>query len=170
MKAIVCLILFISSKGVSQIVQFKLYGLNVCNGKFEKVKLFSLNKGNTIYYPNDTNGVCILPDTGHYVLHSDEIKEYYFNSFGYRSDTINLFSILECYSMHDFSGYCCCGEKCEGRGVDYYHNGQKRIEGRFRNGKPIGKVKYYTQDGVLKSIRFYNKKGSYRKEKVYKKN
>ena len=86
-------------------------------------------------------------------------------------DTIILPKIYKCQDSKynsEFVGYCTCGIRCNGELIDYYINGEKRIEGTFKNGKPIGKLYYYNMDGSIKRIEKYNRKGKLRKTSIYK--
>ena len=47
---------------------------------------------------------------------------------------------------------------CNGLITDYYKNGNKRIEGRFKNGK-ARKLKYYNEQGLLEKTERINKQG-----------
>ncbi|AXY74127.1 hypothetical protein D3H65_09145 [Paraflavitalea soli] len=164
------ILLFVQNCSYSQSVSFSLYGYNGCSAKTERIGLYFLKKDSTINTPVDSTGICLLQDTGVYKLSTlffDEQKTYSFHTFSSYTDTIRIFSIQECSKLHSFSGYCCCGKKCEGYQVDYYSNGQKRIEGTFEEGVPIGSLKLYNTDGSLKSIRKYSKKGKLKKEIVY---
>lgn len=50
--------------------------------------------------------------------------------------------------------YLNCEKVCDGIETDFYSNGNKRIEGKFENGKP-SYIKYFRKNGVLKSEEFY---------------
>ncbi len=157
----------------SQELKFKLYGLNPCTGHIEIVNFYSLKKDNNIYMPKDSTGVCILPEKGTYSLLFQEGKIYNFSEARLYLDTLKLPVITFCYepiTHPSFSGYCCCGSPCEGTQVDYYTNGGKRIEGFFKNGKPIGNLKFYYPDGKIKQLEKYSGKGKLRKKVNYETN
>ena len=59
--------------------------------------------------------------------------------------------------------YMDCGGLCNGYKVDYYDNGNKRLEGSFIEGRPVGKVAHYNEDHTVKYIEIYNKKGKCKK-------
>lgn len=59
--------------------------------------------------------------------------------------------------------YFNCYELCDGHCVDYYINRERRLEGNFSGGKPIGKLIFYSRDGKVNYIEKYNKKGKFRK-------
>ena len=53
-----------------------------------------------------------------------------------------------------------CTEVCDGFCKSRYDNGSIQIEGKFSEGKPIGKIKYYNKDGTQNRIEKYNRKGN----------
>jgi hypothetical protein len=55
--------------------------------------------------------------------------------------------------------YFNCYQLCNGHCVDYYTNGVKRLEGNFSEGKPVGKLIFYSPTGIIDYIEKYNKKG-----------
>ena len=70
-------------------------------------------------------------------------------------------------SHPDLIGYCCCQVKCEGEQVEYDSNGNKRIEGCFKEGIQQGELKIYYLGGELKQVDKYNKKGRLKKRVLY---
>ena len=38
-------------------------------------------------------------------------------------------------------------------------NGQKRVEGNFKKGKPVGQVKWYDMNGKVINVDHYDKEG-----------
>lgn len=59
-----------------------------------------------------------------------------------------------------YSVYLDCSGLCEGYCVDYYKNGNKRLEGNFSNGRPLGKLIFYDESGNISYIEKYSKKRS----------
>ena len=51
--------------------------------------------------------------------------------------------------------YLNCDKICEGFETDFYDNGNIRIEGIFKNGKPI-EIKEYRENGILNIQTFYD--------------
>ncbi|MEZ4794321.1 MAG: hypothetical protein R2773_02410 [Flavobacteriaceae bacterium] len=123
-----------------------------------KSTIFYLTKNSINYYPSNDYGVVILDEKGVYelsIMYFNDPQRINVDSYGSVKDTIQLLKIQKCYeptSHPNFFGYCCCGFDCEGENVDYYINGNKRIEGYFENGKPIGKLLMYYPDGSIKQI------------------
>ncbi|MDP4270234.1 MAG: hypothetical protein Q8909_08915 [Bacteroidota bacterium] len=60
--------------------------------------------------------------------------------------------------------YINCNGPCNGICIDYYQNGQKRLEGNFSNGKPYGLLFFYAQNGALCKKEKYPKKAKCRKK------
>lgn len=166
---IIILLLMFYQSGSGQQIVFQLFSRNQCNGSIEKFGFYSLKKDDNSYGPIDTTYSCYLKDTGIYKLSFfGEKKVYYFNEVnGKYFDTLNFPKIDECYQMHVFFGFCCCGVKCDGYVVDYYTNGQKRAEGTFKGGKAISEVRYYYSDGRLQKKVKYNNKGKRLRTKEY---
>lgn len=50
--------------------------------------------------------------------------------------------------------YYNCSQLCDGKEIDYYLNGNKRIEGQYKKGKAIELIEY-RPDGTKKSMEFY---------------
>ncbi len=174
-KYILCFFtLFISIVAIAQEISFELFIKDNCNDTIRKVPFFNLRKNGIDFYPKNNDGVVILKEKGNYELstiYSDDIKKYNFKNFAVVGDTINMPLIKQCLeptSNPSFVGYCCCNAECEGEKVDYYANGNKRLEGYFEKGKPIGKLKMYYPDGTLKQLDRYNKKGKLIQSKKYK--
>lgn len=172
--AIIILCILFSKNLYCQDISFNLYGYDPCTHKYAKIDFFGLEKNESVFSVEDTSKTIFLKDTGVYILSyaiafidTTQIgKEYLINSLGNYSDTLQLISIDICYktsSYVDFFGFCCCGEKCNGFQVDYFANGKKRIEGYFKEGLPIGSLKFYYPSGELKQIDKYNKDGKLKK-------
>ncbi|MFT6961860.1 MAG: antitoxin component YwqK of YwqJK toxin-antitoxin module [Flammeovirgaceae bacterium] len=51
----------------------------------------------------------------------------------------------------------CCEELCQGEIVEYYSTGEKRLEGKFKDGLPMGKIIYYDKKGNIGKIAKYRK-------------
>ena len=146
---------------------------NLCSQKVEYRVLYHLEKSGEKYFKiTDSIGTMILPEPGEYrlIAEFDGIDENVTLKKGVNIDTLYTKKIYECYepvSHPSFFGYCCCENVCNGQQKDYYNDGTLRIEGNFKNGKPIGKVKVYHPNGIIKEIRIYNKKGDLRRTKKY---
>jgi len=60
--------------------------------------------------------------------------------------------------------YLNCDKICNGLEIDFYSNGNKRIEGNFKNGKPI-KISFFRKEGTIEREEFYNV-GDFRSKKT----
>ena len=155
--------------------QFELFGLNPCTNEVEKIKFYELRNGDVRIKPTDTTGICRIEDGDYelvWVMANFTLNEEYpykvkiTSSKKYGADTLRLEAISKCYEViasNPWSGFCCCGEPCEGYQVDYYKNRNKRIEGNFNKGKPKGKIVYYQPDGKISYVEVYSRKGILKK-------
>ncbi len=161
---------------MAQEIRFEPYVRDKCRDTIEKPTYFVLRKDSVNYFPKKNKNFIVIKEKGIYklsTLYFDVKKQYNFNHYGIIKDTLNELTIRKCYIRPPFYvGYCCCDKECEGKKVDYYANGIKRIEGFFVNGRPIGEVRKYYRDGKLKELEKYNKKGRLKwiREFVYYKN
>jgi hypothetical protein len=62
-------------------------------------------------------------------------------------------------------GFYNCDEVCDGLQRDFYANGKLRMEGEFKNGMPVKKIKKYNESGNLVEIELYRRNGTFRKSK-----
>ena len=170
------LAMFTSVVSIAQEIRFEPYVRDKCKDTIKKIDFFVLQKDGIEYYPKNNEGFVVLKEKGVYVLSALYFEKkmlYNFEHYGTVIDTLNESTIYECYIRRPFYlGYCCCDEVCDGKKVDYYANGMKRIEGFFIKGKPIGEVKKYYRNGKLKELEKYNKKGElkWKKEFAYYQN
>jgi len=175
----------------SQKVTFRLYSENRCNNTYEELCFWSLHSCGKAYDPvtniiescdslsDDYKVYCFveLPDTGRYVISGYWLdREYHFKEYKLYSDTINIATVehlISTTSPITFSGYYCCDTLCEGYNIDYYANGNKRIEGSFKNGEPYGDLIFYKPDGTEDYVKRYTRKrnkftiGKYRNGKPF---
>jgi hypothetical protein len=148
-----------------QKIGFNLYIYNPCVDSIYSADCYRLilKNDSNVYFVSDSMGFCILPDTGIYRLLvfnnvDDENKLYYFKTTGSYNDTITIQKVYGCYeptSKPGFYGYCCCDKICDGYQIDYYANGKIKFEGLFKNGQPLGELKYYYPSGKIKRIEHY---------------
>ena len=74
-----------------------------------------------------------------------------------KNDTIRIPRILfgagkELHSKR--WSYLNCDKICQGTESDFYPNGNKRLEGNFKDGKP-SEIKFYEKNGILESQKIY---------------
>lgn len=165
---------FCFAQSDAQKIKFELYLVDSCENTISKVKFYTLTKNGKNFSTENEDGVVFLKEKGTYersTIYNEELKKYTFNTFENVVDTMAIETIRECYSGGTnitFWGYCCCGEKCEGEQTSYYANGNIHIKGNFKKGIPIGKVKIYYENGSIKQVRKYNKKGERVRTRNYK--
>lgn len=73
------------------------------------------------------------------------------------NDTIYIPRILLAggYELHSNRWiYLNCNNVCDGIETDFYENGNKRLEGKFKNGKPTY-IKYFRKNGILITEKLY---------------
>jgi len=163
---------FCNAQNKAAQIKYELYVLDSCKNKVSKLKFYVLIK-NEKTFPSNEDGIVFLKEKGVYglsTLYNEKVTKITFNTFENVVDTLAVETIQECYSGGtniDFWGYCCCDEKCEGEQTSYYANGNIHIQGKFKEGIPIGKVKKYYLDGSLQQVDYYTKKGKFRKRKKY---
>lgn len=158
-------------------VNFQLFAYDACSNEVRRINNFGLKRGDRSFNHTDTCSL-VLEDSGIYILSyvieridsSHLGKKYYIKSIGGDfSDTLRLLKIIPCIeptTYPNFSGYCCCDEKCKGRQIDYYQNGNRRIEGNFVEGKPVGKLIFYHPNGSIQEVHKYSRKGRLRRKTI----
>ncbi|WP_417888049.1 hypothetical protein [Zunongwangia sp.] len=175
MKLKLLFIIIFSIKSFGQEIKYNLMIKSPCSEKVEYSLLYHLEKSGKKYFKiSDSIGTMILPEIGEYLVIAefDGISQITNLKKGGNIDTLYTKKIQVCYepvSHPSFSGYCCCEEICEGLKSDYYNDGTLRMEGNFKNGQPVGKLKLYHSNGIISEIRIYNKKGVLRRTKKYDK-
>lgn len=165
-----------------QEVKLNVVTFNPCNSTYENELLVDLVKGNKVFQISDTLGTFHLPESGIYKLRFscdffrlvDSVKMITISS-GQNYDTLTRTTILKCVIVIADAGgdcgYFCCDKACEGYNVDYFDNGNKKLEGHFKKGNPVGQLIFYYPDGRKKEIHHYDKAGNgrlKRKETVSK--
>jgi len=145
---------------------------------------FSQNSGNenlNLVFYNECSGKIITPEFDVDIVPESEnvkILTYYIERGEWisqntitidlrKNDTIKIPKILfgggnELHSQR--WTYLNCNKICKGKEIDYYSNGNKRLEGIFENGKP-SEIKFYRENGTLESQEIY-KLGTLNKTKV----
>ena len=172
---LIVLTIFLSAtiSSTAQEIRYELFVNNKCKDSIFKLNFFTLSKNGINYHCDNEDGILVLKEKGKYLISTiyfDEERNIEFKDYGFISDTINLKSVEKCYeptSSPRFSGFCCCDSLCDGAKIDYYKNGNIRVQGTFKNGKAIGKVYYYHQNGKIRLIEKYNKKGSFLRRREF---
>ena len=98
----------------------------------------------------------MLPDTGTYMLYYLGIEYPLTYKFkGQLTDTLNVPALYFGYPGVDDPKprrWVFCTQIANDRIIDYYKPGLKRIEGKFRGGKVVGKLIYYDLNGKVVKI------------------
>jgi len=110
-----------------------------------------------------------IDSIGTYLLSSQLASQDYNDSFSQVIEISNLNKHVDTISiprirmrsrseLHSpYFKYVNCDTICDGMEIDYYTNGNKRIEGTFINGDPIQLVDYRI-DGTMESKEFFKKR------------
>jgi hypothetical protein len=184
LQVVVCgfCLCFFYSRAISQTIQYRPYLRSSCTDTFRVINNYSLKKGSLAFYSLNIGNTITLPDTGTYFLESPETAGPLFDSItvqvrnkGFNSDTLKAADIGS-YLFIDskppkgmFNGvWLCCGKMCNGSKSEYYNNGAKYFEGRFKKGRPVGKFTYYYSSGKIKAIIYYSRKGKELKTERFK--
>jgi hypothetical protein len=161
------------SKG--QQIEVKVYTKKYCVDSLliEPYYSFRLIKDSTTFHL-DENFNMLVNKSGEYILKTalvDEPEKKIFipDNVCLFTDTIAECAIYEGIFFNGFKGifWICCDKKCDGYHIDYYTNGNKRMEGQFRKGKAIKNITYYKIDGTISSISYYNRRGNLIKTQKY---
>ena len=175
MKIILLILFFSSISSFSQEIKFKLVFKDSCSGKIVVSDLYHLEKDDKSYSTFDSdNGTITLPEKGVYTLFASEIGEIYQVEINkeLNSDTLIIPKIREYLVTHTRPDYIFrkCDEKIDGFNTGYYSNGAIRIVAEFKNGLVFGELKRFYQNGQIKEISIYNKRGFLTKKTEFDKN
>ena len=165
---------------------------------FISFSCFSQNSGkenlNLVFY-NDCSGKIIKPEfeidsfpelnykTITVYLKDGDLIGQYSTTLKTINDTIRIPKILFSFGSELHSkrwNYLNCNKVCDGTETDFYSNGNKRLEGIFKNGKPI-EIKDFRQNGKLltqtfyenltlnyKRVNYFNENGEFTEYEIYK--
>lgn len=174
MKVLYIIILVIGiTYSLNSQVTLSLYFYDPCSDTIEDLHNYVLKKDSSIYYSEAQSNIVKLPDTGNYELSTiyyDESLPYSVTDPGIFMDTIRgkvVEFMYEPTSSPSRFGYYYCSKKCDGWIIDYYPGGKKRIEGSFKDGLPLGKLKIFYPSGQLKKVDKYSKRGKLKKRTLY---
>lgn len=132
---------------------------------------------------NDYGNKLVADENGYFPLQRG--KEYFVSTEYYRDNLLKIINftyktnaeekkdtIISIHQIDKFhkgnsvnfeEGYFNCDKLCNGETIAYYDNGEKRLEGVFKDGVPIGKLIFYKKDGSVCKVEKYNKKGYLKK-------
>lgn len=166
------LIFFVCQKAtLSQSVRFTCYMKSQCLNEPTQIKKYTLSNSDTTFFSDDS-GVCNVTLLGAYSLYSSELiagvesPQFSFTHFGSFKDTVQSWALYPILLIDGKSSkglktgdWLYCDNRCNGYYTDYYYNGNKRMEGKFKKGKPVGELKFYSESGKLKYVEYYSKRG-----------
>lgn len=163
------LFFFIQAQVTAQSVHYTCYKKSVCSNRSSQVKRFSLSNSDTTYR-SDESGVCYVTKLGSYFLLSSEIDtgveppKVEFTTFNNVQDTVQSWAmypiLIQGYGDDLEPGdWVYCDNRCDGVKIDYYKNGQKRVEGKFKKGKPVSYVRFYDTTGKVVNVEQFDKDG-----------
>jgi hypothetical protein len=152
--------------------QFKCFLKSSCTNNIVELKEYTLRKQGFFFSSLNGGSTAILPDTGCYVLESSIIATegdslVIYIGIGINIDTVKKKDLVDVVfidskplkGMSQGGGWLYCNKPCSGYTIDYYNNGKKMVEGKFKKGKPVGNLKFYNANGKLTYIEYYNKRG-----------
>ena len=166
MKKLLAILIFGITIQIHSQIQVKLFFYNECENKIEKLEydLFDL-KTEKEYYSK--NSIANVDSVGTFIMSAALINEDFVKSFSKTIeikenkkyiDTLSIPRILFTTktALHsDYWNYFNCNKLCNGKEIDFYPNGNKRLEGIFKNGKPLNII-YFRENGTKESGEFYN--------------
>ncbi|WP_298879684.1 hypothetical protein [uncultured Polaribacter sp.] len=190
MRNIFVFFILIFTINIQSQVELDIYFFDECENELKKVEFELIDsnfnlvefKKNTI----DSIGVYTLATkldikNGDYGVNVFKILK--IEKFGKYTDTINVPKIRFVTSnvLHStYWSYYKCSKICNGKEVDYFSNGNIRLQGNFKNGKP-NEIKEYNEKGELLTqtyyknynlkfnrINYFNKNGKLREYEIYK--
>jgi hypothetical protein len=177
----IIIILLLSLTNLQGQIEIALFFKNTCNNSITKLdfELMNLNidKDNLQQNIKSDKGVAIVTIAGRYYLTSNVVwgdnmvglfnQTIEVGDSPTQVDTIDIPAIKFTWDgvLHSkYWNYFKCDKLCDGIESDFYSNGKKRLEGEFKNGKPIHvveyrneyeKVNYFDESGMLKSYELY---------------
>jgi hypothetical protein len=163
------LFFFLQAQVKAQSVHYTVYKKSVCSNHPSQVKRFSLSNSDTTFR-SDESGVCYVTRLGSYFLLSSEIDtgveppKVELTAFGNMQDTVQNWAmypiLIQGYGDDLEPGdWVYCDNRCDGVKIDYYKNGQKRVEGKFKKGKPVSYVRFYDTTGKVVNVEQFDKDG-----------
>ncbi|WKN41748.1 energy transducer TonB [Tunicatimonas pelagia] len=105
----------------------------------------------TVYFNKDWQEVSDWKDAAYKRLMKRTAVGWYINDFYYPSDRLQMEGEVSSLTPPILEGYC----------VHYYHNGNKKREGGYKGGRPIGLHKEYHPSGQTKTEIDYQTDGLY---------
>ncbi|HTD98923.1 MAG TPA: hypothetical protein VK668_06530 [Mucilaginibacter sp.] len=136
-------------------LKFTLYAHDKCTNKYIRSLLYYFKEegGDEKYKPKSETGECLLPHKGKYQLYFVDIPYPLTYEFkGQVADTLNFPALFFGFSLSEPPKWVFCNKIAHGKLIDYFKPGKKRLQGKFKNGKLIGKLFYYDLDSKLVKV------------------
>ncbi len=158
-------LLFISTQSLGQI-EVELYFKDGCDNSLRvlEYEIVNLNKPSEHY--ESINSKVILPGRGQYLISSSctkgdkvstfdltlEVKDFHFfvDTLSIPRIKFTTDTVLHSQNWNYFN----CDRLCDGEEIDFYPNGEKRLDGEFKQGKPI-RLLEYRSDGTKERAIWY---------------
>lgn len=164
MKIIFLIVIFSTISSFSQEIRYNLVFKDSCSGKIVVSDFYHLEKDGKLYSPfGSDNGTITLPEKGVYTLFASELGEVHQVAINkeINADTLIIPKIREYLVTHTKPNYIFshCDKKCDGFETGYYSDGSVRLMAEFKKGLVIGELKRFYQNGKIKEISIYDKRG-----------
>jgi len=181
MKKLLTYIFLFGSLLTEAQIEVKYYFKNQCNSLIVQDSIsYELQnlETNESYYSE--NSKVIIPTLGKYELsvtiRNGKYKRSYEEKIIFKEskkiiDTLTIPKILyetDNNSETDYSKYFKCDQVCNSYEVDYFENGNKRLEGNFVNGNAIWETEFERDGSSIKY--YYDKSNRYTKWEYYDQN
>lgn len=160
MKNFLALFLILFINKIHSQIDVELYFFDECNNKIEKLNFELFNLDNEKEYIS-LNFKTSVDTIGNYFISSSLIDGDYRISINTSIKINNSLKFIDTISipkirfvasseLHSkYWNYYNCNALCDGNVIDYYTNGNKRLEGVFKNGKPL-EITYYSEEkGII---------------------
>ena len=166
MKNILILLLIICTNQIHSQIDVELYFFDECNNKIEKLNFELINLNNQKEYIS-SNFKTSVDTIGNYFISSSLIDGDYRISINTSIKINNSIKFIDTISipkirfvtgseLHSkYWNYYNCDILCDGNIIDYYSNGNKSLEGVFKNGKPIEITYYSNEKEIIESKETY---------------
>lgn len=156
-------------------IEVELFFKNTCDNSIREFE-FELIPLDDIYQSYSAeNSKTIVPKIGKYIIHGYEINDDgTIGSFYESKDILNSQKVYDTLivpkilhrtsrTLHSgFSKYYYCDKPCNGYQVDFYANGNLKVDGLFKDGKPI-EYSEYRNDGTKEFQQIYRTKREVKK-------
>ena len=172
LRILLYILILLSTESIFGQITYEPIFLNQCTGELDKTQFWWLIDSTEIYNLDTIEYKrVVLPKSGSYKLYYDINEEpinLTINNYELVKDTflVKRINHVIYISTPSFSEYYDCDSLANGRIIDYYFSGNKRIEGRFKNGQLIDSMLTYYRNGQIAEI-FIPNKNTWKKVEFY---